>query len=102
MRRCASQIGLTAPAGAILMAGMKQRYHAIIKPCQSGWVGWVEEIPGTITSGRTLQECREHLREALQLILATYRDEARQALDSSCRQETLEVEVDELEPAGSH
>jgi len=31
---------------------MKQRYHTIIKPSTNGWfVGWVEEVPGTITHG---------------------------------------------------
>ncbi|HMO26474.1 MAG TPA: hypothetical protein PKB10_09400 [Tepidisphaeraceae bacterium] len=84
-----------------MMLGMKQRYHTIIKPRQTGWVGWVEEIPCTITVGRTLDECRDKLRDALQLILATNRDEARLALDETCLQETLEVEYDESELVGS-
>jgi len=72
---------------------MKQRYHTIIKPQSTGWfVGWVEEIPGTITHGKSLQECRENLRDALQLMIATHRDEARQALDPSCIQESIEIE----------
>ena len=54
---------------------MKQRYHTIIKPQSTGWfVGWVEEIPGTITHGKSLQECRENLREALELMIETHRD----------------------------
>lgn len=45
---------------------MLQRYHTIIKPENNGWfVGWVEEIPGTITHGKSLTECRERLRERL-------------------------------------
>ena len=41
---------------------MKQRYHTNIKPDRNGWfVGWVEEIPGTITQGKTLEECRRNL-----------------------------------------
>jgi predicted RNase H-like HicB family nuclease len=75
---------------------MKQRYHTIIKPQRTGWfVGWVEEVPGTITHGRSLDECRENLREALQLMIETHRDEARQALDPSCIQEAIEIEVHE-------
>ena len=78
---------------------MKQRYHTIIKPDVNGsFVGWVEEIPGALTHGRSLDECRENLRAALQLMLDTHRDEARQALDDSCIQEAIEVDAPEPEP----
>jgi predicted RNase H-like HicB family nuclease len=77
---------------------MKQRYHTIIKPDQNGcFVGWVEEIPGALTHGRTLDECRERLRAALELMIETHRDEARQGLDRSCIQDTIEVDVPESE-----
>lgn len=73
---------------------MKQRYHTIIKPETNGWfVGWVEEIPGTITYGKSLNECRRNLRDALQLMIETHRDEARLCLDGSCIQESIEVEI---------
>jgi predicted RNase H-like HicB family nuclease len=73
---------------------MKQRYHTIIKPERNGWfVGWVEEIPGTITQGRSLDECRRNLRDSLELMVETHRDEARQCLDPSCIQEAIEIDV---------
>ena len=76
------------------MIRMKQRYHTIIKPEPNGWfVGWVEEIPGTITQGRSLDECRRNLRDSLELMVETHRDEARQALDPSCIQEAIEIDV---------
>jgi predicted RNase H-like HicB family nuclease len=73
---------------------MKQRYHTIIKPEPNGWfVGWVEEIPGTISQGRSLDECRQNLRDSLELVLETHRDEARLCLDGNCIQETIEIEI---------
>lgn len=76
---------------------MRQRYHTIIKPETNGWfVGWVEEIPGTITHGRSLDECRKNLRESLLLMVETHRDEARLGLDRNCIQEAIEIETDEL------
>lgn len=73
---------------------MKQRYHTIIKPESNGWfVGWVEEVPGTITHGRSLQECRQNLRESLQLMVETHRDEARLGLDRHCILEAIEIDV---------
>jgi predicted RNase H-like HicB family nuclease len=75
---------------------MKQRYHTIIKPDQHGsFVGWVEEVPGALTHGRSLDECRERLRDALELMLETHRSEARQSLDRSCIQESIEIEIPE-------
>jgi predicted RNase H-like HicB family nuclease len=75
---------------------MKQRYHTIIKPESTGWfVGWVEEIPGTITHGRSLDECRRNLRDSLQLMVETHRDEARLALDPNCILESIEIDVAE-------
>lgn len=78
------------------MIHMKQRYHTIIKPEPNGWfVGWVEEIPGAISQGRSLEECRENLRDSLELIVETHRDEARIGLDPSCIQEAIEIDVTE-------
>ena len=75
---------------------MLQRYHTIIKPETNGWfVGWVEEIPGTITHGKSLDECRDKLRDALELMLETHRHEAPLGLSSRCIQECIEIEVGE-------
>ncbi len=82
---------------------MKQRYHTIIKADTNGWfVGWVEEIPGTITQGRSLNECRQNLRDALQLMIETHRDEARMGLDASCIQEAIEIDVGDPGNSGPH
>jgi predicted RNase H-like HicB family nuclease len=56
-------------------------------------VGWVEEIPGAITHGHSLEECRRNLRDSLQLMIQTRRDEARMSLDASCIQESIEIDV---------
>ena len=82
---------------------MKQRYHTIIKADTNGWfVGWVEEIPGTISQGRSLNECRQNLRDALQLMIETHRDDARVGLDASCIQEAIEIDVIDPGSATSH
>src|SRR5947209_7520711 len=75
-------------------AAMKQRYHTIIKLASNGtYVGWVEEIPGALTHGRSLDECRENLRDSLQLMIETHRDEARLSLDPTCIQESIEIDL---------
>lgn len=75
---------------------MRQRYHTIIKPSAKGWfVGWVEEVPGTITHGRSLDECRANLKDSLELMVETNRDTARLGLDPSCILESIEIDLAE-------
>jgi len=45
-----------------------------------GYVGFVEELPGANTQGSTLEEVRENLREAVQLILEANRELAERSL----------------------
>ncbi len=52
---------------------MARRFTAIYKKSGKWYLGWVEEIPGVNTQGRTLKETKENLKEALLLILETNR-----------------------------
>lgn len=41
---------------------------------QGDWyLGWVEEIPGVNTQGKTLKEVKENLKEALEMVLEVNR-----------------------------
>jgi len=51
-----------------------QSFSAVFQQRGKWWVGYVEELPGANTQGRTLREARENLKEAVQLILETNRD----------------------------
>jgi len=39
-----------------------------------GYVAYVEELPGAITQGDTLEEARENLRDAIELLLEANRE----------------------------
>ena len=56
---------------------MVNRYTAVFEQIGEWWIGYVEELPGANTQGRTLDEVRENLKEAVRLILETNRDLAR-------------------------
>ncbi|MCC7491208.1 MAG: type II toxin-antitoxin system HicB family antitoxin [Fimbriimonadaceae bacterium] len=47
---------------------------AVFQQVPTGYIGWVEELPGANTQGRSLAEARRNLREAVTLILQTNRD----------------------------
>ena len=55
-------------------------FTAVFMPVPEGYVGFVEEIPGANSQGETLDEVRENLREAVQLVLEANRELAEQAL----------------------
>lgn len=48
---------------------MTQKFTANYKKNGQWYLGWVEEIPGVNTQGRTLQETKANLKEALTLVL---------------------------------
>jgi predicted RNase H-like HicB family nuclease len=52
---------------------MVRQFTAVYKKHGKWYLGWVEEIPGVNTQGRTLKEVKENLKEALLLILETNR-----------------------------
>lgn len=45
-----------------------------------GYVAFVEELPGANTQGATLDEARENLKEAVQLVLEANRELAERSL----------------------
>ncbi|HEY4639715.1 MAG TPA: type II toxin-antitoxin system HicB family antitoxin, partial [Thermoanaerobaculia bacterium] len=50
---------------------------------EGGYIAFVEELPGANTQGETLDEARENLREAVQLILEANRRRSLKNLDMS-------------------
>jgi predicted RNase H-like HicB family nuclease len=56
-------------------------FTAVFKEApEGGYVAFVEELPGANTQGETLDEARENLREAVGLVLESYRLLAEQEL----------------------
>lgn len=50
---------------------MSRQFTAVYTKKGKWYLGWIEEIPGVNTQGRTLKETKENLKEALLLILET-------------------------------
>ena len=61
---------------------MKREFTAIIKQDEGWWIGWVEEIPGVNSQGKTKGELLKNLKSALKEALDSNRDEARAAAQS--------------------
>jgi predicted RNase H-like HicB family nuclease len=53
---------------------MEHHFTAVFEQDGEWWIGYVQELPGANTQGRTLEEARENLKEAVALVLETNRD----------------------------
>lgn len=51
-----------------------EKFTAIFEQEGDWWIGYVEELPGANAQGRTLNEVRENLKEAIQLIMESNRE----------------------------
>ncbi len=48
-------------------------FTAVFEQDGEWWVAPVEELPGALTQGRTLEGARENLHDAVVMVLAAYR-----------------------------
>ncbi len=55
-------------------------FTAVFQKFPEGYAGFVEELPGANTQGRTLEEARKNLAEAVQLVLEANRQLAEESL----------------------
>jgi predicted RNase H-like HicB family nuclease len=51
-----------------------EKFSAVFRQEGEWWIGYVEELPGANTQGRTLEEARENLKEAVRLIIEANRE----------------------------
>jgi len=55
-------------------------FTAVFQRVPEGYIGFVEEFPGANTQGSTMEEVRDNLREAVQLVLEANRQLAEEDL----------------------
>jgi predicted RNase H-like HicB family nuclease len=58
---------------------MAATYTAVVQKNDEWWIGWVEEVPGVNSQGRTREELLDNLQDALSEALEMNRADARAA-----------------------
>ena len=53
---------------------MSERYAVILEQADSNWAAYVPDLPGCITTGKTIEETERNMREAIQGHLQTLRE----------------------------
>jgi len=59
------------------------KLNAIYMKVPEGYIAFIEELPGANTQGATLEEARENLREAVELVLEANRAMAEQSMEGA-------------------
>ena len=59
---------------------MKIKLTAVFQNVPEGYIAFVEELPGANTQGATLEEARENLEEAIELVLEANRELSEESL----------------------
>lgn len=68
------------------------RYAVVFEKAESNWAAYVPDLPGCITTGRTLEETKRNIREAVELHL-----EAMTEVGEPIPKPTADVDFVELE-----
>ncbi|MFQ6032905.1 MAG: type II toxin-antitoxin system HicB family antitoxin [Candidatus Zixiibacteriota bacterium] len=72
---------------------MLKNYTAKYTKIESGYMGQLVEWPEVITEGKTLEECREMLKDALREMILAYRQQGKEIPVGGGLIEQLPVEV---------
>lgn len=72
---------------------MEHQFTAVYKKSGKWYLGWVEEIPGVNTQGKTLREVKGNLKEALVLVIEANRLINKTADNKNVIKEPLAVSV---------
>jgi predicted RNase H-like HicB family nuclease len=72
---------------------MKAEFTAIIEQDEDWYIAYCPEIPGANGQGRTIEECRASLAEAIALILDDRREDALRGVPPEALRETVMVGI---------
>lgn len=76
------------------MSTEQRQYTVVYEDVEDGWVmARVPELPGAVTQGKDREEAREMIKDAVELLLESYRANAVAATDATAVWETLTVDV---------
>ena len=57
-----------------------EKFTGVFEQDGDWWIAYIEEIPGVNSQGRTIEEARENLKEAVHLIIEANRELSRREI----------------------
>jgi len=71
---------------------MRNQFTAIIEKDEEWFIAYCPEIPGANGQGKTIEECRQSLAEAINLILSERRENAWRSIPDDAMREIIVIE----------
>lgn len=71
---------------------MHNEFTAIIEKDENWYIAYCPEIPGANGQGRTIEECKQSLSEAIALILEDRREDAFRGIPKSAKKEFVTIQ----------
>jgi predicted RNase H-like HicB family nuclease len=72
---------------------MEQTFEATIEKRDKWYIGWVDAVPGAFSQGKTVKEVEENLKEAIQLILESQREQRDQKTSGEILKRKIQVKI---------
>ena len=73
---------------------MQREYQVLYQQVEDGWImATVPELPGAVTQGKDMAEARAMIKEAVELLLQSYRDNAERDAPGNAIWESLSVDA---------
>ena len=74
---------------------MEREYSVLYQTIEDGWImATVPELSGAVTQAETMAEARMMIKEAVALLLASYRENALKDASGNAIWETIKVKTD--------
>jgi predicted RNase H-like HicB family nuclease len=70
---------------------MHNEFTAIIERDEDWYIGYCPEIPGANGQGKTIEECKNNLAEAILLILEDRREDALRGIPDDAHRDTVTI-----------
>lgn len=70
---------------------MHNEFTAIFEKDEDWYIGYCPEIPGANGQGKTIEECKTNLADAISLILEDRRDDVLRGLPEDAIKEIIEI-----------
>ena len=70
---------------------MHNEFTAIIEKDEEWYIGYCPEIPGANGQGKTDEECKKNLTEAISLILEDRREDALRGIPADAKRDTITI-----------
>jgi len=72
---------------------MQKIFEAIIEKRDKCYIGWIDEVPGAFSQGRTIKEVEENLAEAVLLVLEAERELKNKDIGNKIYRKKIKVQI---------